>query len=162
MDVLEDMHFYGLFANAVSVIESLAYAAHGLGAIRRRAAFPMMTDDARRKVGLSVTASRFVAQYPDHALTRGLIRASRSPSLEGIRIARNVLTHRATDQRSTVITPEAEWREWTLGGLARTDTVVLDWRYLDGILLMTAAHARRIGCGLDAFSGEHFNVVGAC
>lgn len=155
-DVSEDMDLYGLFTSAVSVIESMAYAAHALGAIRDRRKFPMGTDSERRGIGLATTSQRFAQKYPGHVLTRALTRASYSGSLRGIREARNVLTHRATEQRLVVITSAGSRREWTIGERVNIDTVILDSRYLQSILQATAGHAMRIGCGLDAFTAEYF------
>lgn len=155
LDRLEEADLFGLFVNAVATLECLGYAAFGLGSIRRRAAFPFEEEPDRRPVTLGHTARKFRDQYPRHDLTMALQGAAFGRTYAQLRDARNHMSHRAAIPRMVTITQSSRTLSWSLA-VGRGDDVELTVAYIENIQRLTAAHAFRLACGLDAFTRESF------
>jgi hypothetical protein len=150
-----ESNLFGLFVNTVATVECLGYAAFALGSIRRSDRFRLESDQDMRRANLGATANLFETEYRGHELTRALSRAYRSKTYERLRDARNQLAHRAAIPRIVTITEYSRTLSWSLS-LDRGDEVDLTPEYIEAIKRLTAAHAYRIACGLDAFTREFF------
>lgn len=156
-DVAEENDLFGLFVNAMSTLDCLAYTAHMLGAIRRRNAFPFESEDDLRRITVGATADRFAREYPDHTLTVAIRGLTRSHSYDRLRRTRNVLTHRAGIPRVVTITALGGHTTWGTRDRPSDDDVVLTPEYARAIQQITTAWMWRLACGLDAFTEEFFS-----
>jgi hypothetical protein len=158
-DITEEADLFGLFVNAMSALDCLAYSAHMLGAIRRRSAFPFESDGDLRGITVKATAERFRREYPDHPLTVALDALDGSRSYRRLSRTRNILAHRAGIPRVVTIDMFGERTTWGLGDRPGDD-VALTPAYARAVQQITTAWMTRVACGLDAFTEEFFEPSG--
>lgn len=99
----QERDLFGFFANVGSMLDSLGYALHCVGAAVLPARFPLATTADRQRVTFARTAARYHRRFPDTALQLALEAIQGSPERSRAAELRAVLTHRSS-------TPHPVWQ----------------------------------------------------
>jgi hypothetical protein len=109
----QEVALFQFFTNAVSVLDSCAYALHAIANMIDPAAFPLTGRSLRTADFQGVTES-FEQQFPADSLAIALVSTNADPLATELRDLRNILIHRVASTRSYVLStagpdPPVRW-----------------------------------------------------
>jgi hypothetical protein len=126
----QEVALFQFFTNAVSVLDSCAYALHALGNMIDPAAFPL-TGQNLRTAHFRGVAKSFEERFPADPLTVALVSSNADALATELRDFRNFLTHRVASTRSYVMAtsgpnPPVRWEIGHLEALSGVQAIQID------------------------------------
>lgn len=112
----QEKNLFGFFSSAFSVYEAYFFGMFALGAMLSPGTFPLATPSDRQRVAIGSTTAGYKRTWASDPIITTFEALSKDPLYQGLRDARNVLTHRVAPGRTIYVsfsedeTPTGDWK----------------------------------------------------